>query len=138
MCEEYRCNANENSCFHGYKVCPVEEGGVAPYCSSSYIINEDGKLEPLVKGCEYEVIPECYNNTLCHVDNPLNGVEHDFYMCCCNSSLCNLNETFTHPTQHVHYGEYFNELCLSCQSMLLFQPSIKTCYAIHVHMLYVE
>ena len=127
MCEEYRCNANENSCFHGYKVCSEEEGGAAPYCSSSYIINEDGKLELLVKGCEHEMIPECYNNTICHVDNPLNGVENDFYMCCCSSSLCNLQDTFTHPTQHVHYGEYLT-ICLSCQSMCL-----QSRHAFYIH-----
>ncbi len=75
-----------------------------PYCSSSYKINEDQQLELLVKGCEYELVTECIGNEECHVDNPLNGQVNDFYMCCCNRTLCNQNETFTHPTEHSKYG----------------------------------
>ena len=106
VCEEYRCKPDEATCFHGYKVCEESSNGMLPYCSSSYTINNDLQLELLVKGCEYEVISDCTGSNECHVDNPLNGQENEFYMCCCNKSLCNQNETFTHPTEHFKYGEY--------------------------------
>lgn len=77
-----------------------------PYCSASYLVNTDNKLELKVKRCENELaLPDCYNSTECHIDNQLNDDVNKFHFCCCGDSYCNQNISFTHPTEHSEYGK---------------------------------
>ena len=110
ICEKYDCSpGNLDQCYHGYQLCPESKNGQKPYCVSQYEINEDLRLELLKKGCEYEELPSynCYENQECHIDNPLEGNANEFFFCCCGNSLCNQNDTFTHPTRHVSYGKLY-------------------------------
>ena len=106
VCEKYNCtNAFSSLCYHGYEICNSD--GANHFCQSTYYINADNKLDLLQKGCLDSKLPgfNCSTNEYCHIDNPLNGEASTLYPCCCNTSLCNQNESFTHPTELDSYGE---------------------------------
>ena len=127
VCEKYNCtNALDTSlCYHGYEECNSD--GANHFCQSTYYINGDNKLDLLQKGCLDSELPgyNCSTNEYCHIDNPLNGSGLTIYACCCHTSLCNQNESFTHPTELDIYGEN-NYICMYvCRYMYV--QSIYVC-----------
>lgn len=117
ICEKYNCSLSGGGpCYHGYEVCSETIFGTYTThgnysCSSSYGIHSvTQKLELRYKGCIYEASIKQYDTfcnqlTNCHVDNPLvHDPNNNYYFCCCGESLCNQNDTFTHPTEVSVYG----------------------------------
>ena len=97
VCETNNCSLGLDPCFHGYTLC-------SSYCQSFYVeVTSTQQISLFRKSCLDSIDAKC-NVTDCHVDNEL-GTDQTVSMCCCNTSFCNENETFTHPTQHVLYGE---------------------------------
>ena len=129
ICEKYNCTIGGGACYHGYEVCKETSfGGLTDHtahsCYSSYTVNtKTGKLELFNKGCIFVSLvvdgTPCNSTNECHINNPLvTPNDTSYFFCCCGHSLCNQNDTFTHPTELSIYGNPF-DLCILSDQLLV-------------------
>lgn len=128
ICEKYNCTNTLDSslCYHGYEICNSD--GANHFCLSTYYINGDNKLDLFQKGClDSKLLGyNCSTNDNCHVDNPLNGSASTVYACCCHTSLCNQNESFTHQTELDNYG-FYECIDMNCHHSCVIEDNNPKC-----------
>uniref|UniRef100_A0A1X7V6W4 receptor protein serine/threonine kinase n=1 Tax=Amphimedon queenslandica TaxID=400682 RepID=A0A1X7V6W4_AMPQE len=107
VCDHYNCSGTDK-CQHYYETCDCSINERC-FCQSVYRANSTtNKIDIYYKGCSVantsDITPDCI------IDVPFIGALKNEYTCYCNESLCNINESITHPTRLSSYG--FKE-CLS-------------------------
>ncbi|XP_019850549.1 PREDICTED: fibrillin-2-like isoform X2 [Amphimedon queenslandica] len=107
VCDHYNCSGTDK-CQHYYEMCDCS---INERCSCQSLYRENSttnKIDIYYKGCS--VANTSATTPDCIIDVPFSGALKNEYTCYCNESLCNVNESITHPTRLSSYG--FKE-CLS-------------------------
>ena len=101
VCDHYSCNGTDK-CQHYYETCDCSMDERC-YCQSIYRANSiTNKIDIYFKGCS---VTNTSVATDCLIDVPFSGALKNEYTCYCNESLCNINESITHPTRLSSYGK---------------------------------
>ncbi|XP_019849179.1 PREDICTED: signal peptide, CUB and EGF-like domain-containing protein 1 [Amphimedon queenslandica] len=146
MCEFYDCTTEKDgNCIHQYKTCLDCPIGYTCTCQTVYKANRTAnKLYLYSKGCaviatanknDFRISPECFINV------SYAGPLFDEYVCYCDRTMCNVNETVLHPTRLMSYGvrECIERGCeYSCQVIknrlwCLCPPGLRTTFGLYCY-----
>ena len=110
VCELYDCTTEEDNCIHQYKTCDDCPIGYTCTCQTVYRANRTSdKLYLYSKDCA--TIPTANKDNItispeCIINVSYAGPLFDEYVCHCNRTMCNVNETVLHPTRLMSYGKH--------------------------------
>lgn len=104
VCEYYNCD--DGACIRSYKVCEnCSVGNGTCGCSTIYFLNStNNKLYLHSKDCISDLQAPICATPQCVINTTFNGSLAGLYICYCNVSLCNMNETVLYPTRLMSYG----------------------------------
>ena len=105
VCEYYNCD-DGGACIRSYKVCEnCSVGNGTCGCSTIYFLNStNNKLYLHSKDCISDLQAPICATPQCVINTTFNGSLASLYICYCNVSLCNMNETVLYPTRLMSYG----------------------------------